>query len=64
MDDTDKIVAATLAAARCATAGYKSREEYVAEYEAFFHLVRERTAAAAMPKAREVMEVYRKLAES
>ena len=47
MNDADKIVAATLAAARCATAGHTPREEYVAEYEAFLQLLEQRAKEIA-----------------
>lgn len=47
MNDADKIVAATLAAARCAAAGRNAREEYVVEYEAFLQLLEQRAEELA-----------------
>ena len=63
MDDTDKIVAATLAAARCT--GYKAREEYVTEHEAFLQLLEQRgmetKAKADASEIEKTIETFSKL---
>ncbi len=53
MNDADKIVAATLAAARCAAAGRKTHEEYVVEYEAFLQLLEQRATEHAAQQTTE-----------
>ena len=53
MNDADRIVAATLAAARCAAAGQQAREEYVIEYEAFLQLLEQRADALAARQTRQ-----------
>ncbi len=50
MNDADRIVAATLAAAWCAAAGRNAREEYVVEYEAFLQLLGQRAEELAAPQ--------------
>ncbi len=47
MSDTDKLVAAILAGARCvATNAQSDHATYIAEYEKFFHMLEERHQAA------------------
>lgn len=55
MDDTNKIVAAVLAAALCAKAGSAEMDDYIANYEAIAEKLLEREkASAARAKARPV----------
>jgi hypothetical protein len=44
MSDTDKIVAATFAVARCGGLGHGKPEDYIAEYDTFLRLLEEREA--------------------
>ena len=39
MTDTDKIVAATFAVARCGGLGHSKPEDYIAEYDSFLRLL-------------------------
>jgi hypothetical protein len=48
MNDTDKIVAATFAVARCGGLGHGKPEDYIAEYDLFLRLLHEHEAAAAL----------------
>ena len=53
MDDTDKIVAAILAAGLCATAGSADMDDYIANYRAIAERLPERKAMPS-PKGRPV----------
>jgi hypothetical protein len=44
MNDTDKMVAATFAVARCSALGNSEPEAYIAEYDTFLRLLAEREA--------------------
>jgi hypothetical protein len=46
MNDTDKIVAATFAVARCGGLGHSKPEDYIDEYDIFLRLLSEREATA------------------
>jgi hypothetical protein len=46
MSDTNKIVAATFAVARCGGLGHGKPEDYIAEYNIFLRLLNEREATA------------------
>jgi hypothetical protein len=47
MTDTDKIVAATFAVARCGGLGHSKPEDYIAEYHSFLRLLNERESDTA-----------------
>ena len=47
MTDTDKIVAATFAVARCGGLGHSKPEDYIAEYDSFLRLLNERESDTA-----------------
>ncbi|HTI79413.1 MAG TPA: hypothetical protein VL614_03060 [Acetobacteraceae bacterium] len=47
MTDTDKIVAATFAVARCGGLSHSKPEDYIAEYDLFLRLLKEREADSA-----------------
>ena len=47
MTDTDKIVAATFAVARCGGLGHGKPQDYIAEYHCFLRLLKEREADTA-----------------
>lgn len=47
MNDTDKIVAATFAVARCGGLGHSKPEDYIAEYDSFLRLLNERESDTA-----------------
>jgi hypothetical protein len=42
MIDVDKMVAATFAVARCGDLGHSKPEDYIAEYDVFLRLLKER----------------------
>jgi len=44
MNDTDKMIAATFAVARCGGLGHGKPEDYIAEYDIFLRLLEEREA--------------------
>jgi hypothetical protein len=52
MSDTNKIVAATFAVARCGGLGDGKPEDYIAEYDIFLRLLNEREATAERAERR------------
>jgi hypothetical protein len=52
LSDSDKIVAATLAAAKATAAGATSAEDYIAEYQAFLYHFEMRSEIAVKHAAR------------
>jgi hypothetical protein len=55
MNDTDKIVAATFAVARCGGLGPSKPEDYIAEYNLFLRLLHEHEAAAALRAEKDAL---------
>lgn len=49
MDNSDKLVAAILAAARCSAAGDRPPTDYLDQYDEFIRLMGERRKAAKKP---------------
>ena len=52
MNDTDKMVAATFAVARCGGLGNSEPEAYMAEYDTFLRLLAEREATTEIDSRR------------
>jgi hypothetical protein len=61
MNDAEKIVAATLAAARCAVTGDKPREDYIVEYEAFLQILEQRGTKTAAHQSEKRVGIWEKL---
>jgi hypothetical protein len=52
MSDTNKIVAARFAVARCGGLGHSKPEDYIAEYDTFLRLLEQREATAERARGR------------
>lgn len=62
MNEVDKIVAATLAAASCAAAGPRPREDYIVEYDAFIKLLEHRARSAGAQQSEKNVGLWKRLA--
>jgi fructose-1-phosphate kinase PfkB-like protein len=55
-NDTDKLVAAIFAAARCSTSGSNAPKDYLDQYEEFIRLMKEAHKKTALKISEKVLE--------